>query len=361
MNQLPETPSDRHAKQRSFTLLCTIACAVRLVYSASVFLKSSGTAAWIEAGLGALLVLPATVLFYFSIRMRDGIPCKRSPALICILFFPFFTFDASAWIYTLSECSSYTTFTDTDVIFLYLPAFLCALLIVSRGAYACGGLARGTLFTAGILLSLALLCQISQMHPIWLMPILGGGAEAILGGSIFCAGTAALYPAGIWLFAQTDPAGVARKVQAGFLRGLLWAALAAVLFLLLYGMLAPNIPDAPHIRSFNMERLLTGGGRGTSVHFPSLIGWYLLLLLTSVFSLFCASCCLRLAFPARSARFCSIVSAIFCIPWTPLRMFWRKGEDWMVFLSLIIVSAISAYIWICALIAKRRKKQNDSQ
>lgn len=360
MKRFTETASDRRAKQRSFGLLGSLTCAVRLVYSASVFLQNSGTASWAEALLGALLAFPAMLLVWGALRLRGGVPaqrgCESERKLIYAVFLLLFTFDSASWMYSLAESSSYTTFTSTDIIFLYLPTFIVTLLIASRGANACGGLARGAAWVCAFLLSLVMLWQLSEMHPVWLTPIWGGGLRVLGGGTVFCAGTAALYPAGIWLFWQMESEGIEKAEQGGFLRGLLWAALAAMAFLLLYGMLAPNIPNAPHIRSFTMERLLTGGGRGTSVHFPSLLSWYLLLLLSSVFSLFCAACCLRLLFPSRGLLFCSALSALLCIPWTPLRMFWRKGEDWMVFLSLVLVSAASLWAFLRALLEKRREK-----
>jgi hypothetical protein len=131
-------------------------------------------------------------------------------------------------------------------------------------------------------LVLSAVLQTPEMHPIWLTPILGGGISAIARGSILCGGYAALYTAGVWLFLQIDNENIVTSVMRRYSWFLPVSGLAAMLFLLLYGMLSPNLPYAPHIRSFALERLLTGGGRGTSVHFPSLIGWYTMLLIAAV-------------------------------------------------------------------------------
>lgn len=357
---LPETVSDRAAKQRALALLAGASCAIRLIYSDAVYLQNTGNAGWIQIIGGTLLAAPS---LWIVVRLMNEADANggsnRMKKAVCAAFVPFFSFDCSSWVFSLAESSSYTTFADESFYLLYLPALLTAMVISSRGANACGGLARGATLSALFLISLTMILQIDQMHPIWLTPILGGGPESLLRGSALCGGYAALYPAGIWLFLQDEDGKIEGTVRKRMIKALPLAGLAAIVFLLLYGMLSPNIPYAPHIRSFALERLLTGGGRSTSVHFPALLAWYIMLLITVVYSMFCTSTALRLLFPQRSLLFCSVVTAILSAAWTPVRMFWKHGEDFLVFANVLVVTFGMLLLYIQIKVQNRRRRNAD--
>ena len=357
MNAIPETAADRIAKQRSLILLAGISYAIRMIYSAAVYLQNTGNAGWIEAIGGFLACLPA--LFLLQAITRNEIEHDQKAGwlkkAVCLILIPFFSFDASSWVFALAESPSYTSFAEESLYVLYIPALVTVTIISSRGANACGGLARGLRAPIIGMLLLALVWQIDQMHPIWLTPVLGTGIAPIARGSALCGGYAALYPAGIWLFLQEDAGTAEAQIRRKICRCLPEATLAAVLFLLCYGMLTPNMPDAPHIRSFAMERLLTGGGRNTSVHFPSLLSWYAMLLITAVYSMFCTSTALKLLFPARSLLFCACISAVLCLLWTPVRMFWKHGEDLLVFSNVVVITLVLLLLYLQT---KRRKRRS---
>lgn len=330
---------------------------MRLIYSAAVYLQNTGNAAWLEAVGGTIAALPALLLLYGIMKKREGMPCVQSRLhkVLCAAFIPFFSFDGSSWVYALAESSSYTTFAQESLYLLYIPALLAVTLIASRGGNACGGLARAALPFTLFMQIFAITWQLDQLHPVWLTPILGSGIVPIARGSALCAGYAALYPAGLWLLTQNEET-MDTKTRRSALRTLPLAGICSMLFLLLYGMLSPNIPDAPHLRSFAMERLLTGGGRTTSVHFPSLLSWYSMLIITAVFSVFCTSAALNSLFPNRSPLFCSMISALLCLLWTPVRMFWKHGEDFLVFANVIVVTLCLLILYIRTSREKRRLK-----
>jgi len=207
------------------------------------------------------------------------------------------------------------------------------------------------------LLAIASLWQIDQMHPVWLTPILGSGLVPIARGSALCGGYASLYPAGVWLFLQGEPEEIEPTVRQKAVLSLPIAGAAAMMFLLFYGMLTPNIPAAPHLRSFAMERLLTGGGRSTSVHFPSLISWYAMLIIASVFSVLCTTNAIKLLLPKKTPLFCAVVSAFLCLLWTPVRMFWKHGEDLLVFANVIVVTLSLLVLFVWSKISERRQRR----
>ncbi|MDO4740584.1 MAG: hypothetical protein Q4A66_07960 [Eubacteriales bacterium] len=341
MTMLPETPSDRLARHRALILLAALSCAVRLVYSAAVYLQNTGNAAWIEAMGGSVLSMPALLLVGSLLRKKNksGAPASlRLQKFFCLLFIPFFSFDASSWVFALAESASYTTFADESLYFLYLPALITVTLIVSRGGNACGALAKGILWVVAVMLGVAMIWQAEQLHPVWLTPMLGSGIEPIARGSALCGGYAALYPIGLWVLLRCGEEPPDEAAHRRLLRALPIAGLTAALFLLFYGALTPNIPDAPHIRSFAMERLLTGGGRSTSVHFPSLLSWYALLLVSAVYSLFCTACALHMLLPKASFLLCAALGGLMSLLWTPVRLFWKHGEDLLVFANIVVVT-----------------------
>lgn len=362
VNKLPETQADLCAKQRSFALLAGMACAVRLIYSAAVYLQNTGNAAWIQALGGMLLALPSLYLLAGEIKLSGSIPpaLNKLKRFACALYIPFFSFDSASWVFSLAESSSYTTFTEYSLLVLFLAALIVSAIIASRGANACGGYARGALYVSLLFIGLAMFWQTMEMHPIWLTPVLGGGIGTIARGSVLCGGYASLYTAGIWIFLQIENAVIEKEVLRRVKRALPVSGIAAMVFLLFYGMLSPNLPYAPHIRSFALERLLTGGGRSTSVHFPSLVSWYTMLLVAAIYSLFCSASCIRLLFPKRSFSFCCIISALLSIVWTPVRMFWKHGEDLLVFANIIVVTTVSLALYVQAhFIGRRRKDEKD--
>lgn len=95
------------------------------------------------------------------------------------------------------------------------------------------------------------------------------------------------------------------------------------------------------------------------MHFPALLAWYIMLLITVVYSMFCTSTALRLLFPQRSLLFCSVVTAILSAAWTPVRMFWKHGEDFLVFANILVVTFGMLLLYIQIKVQNRRRRNAD--
>lgn len=362
MNAMPVTAAEKTHERRALLTLVSVSTFVRVAYTAVIDVHDAGNAAWMQPIGGLLLSLPV-----FFCMLKSVPPEKPSPSTlpapapwlkisVLCLFWAFFTMDAGAWFYSLAESAAYSTFSEVPLLLLYAPVLLSAAIVATKGGNACGGLAKLMLYTLPILIAISLFVEVTQMHPVWLTPLFGGGFPALLRGSFACAGAFASYPAAVWVFLCAPGEPIDAKTRCRVWYSPLMSVLCAVVFAMFYGILAPNIPDAPRTREFALERLLSGGGSGTSIQFPLLICWYSFLFLCCVMNVYAATRCLKMSVDKLSLRLCAWLCAIASGVWTLLGLSFGPMAVETAYVRFAAVTALFLLLTVFSLIKRRRIK-----
>ena len=352
MSTLAHTDTQAADRRRALLALAAISVTARVAFSAAADIQTAGNAAWLQALLFPAVCLPGASAFFYCAGREVPRPTRTA---VCVLFFPLFTAECSSWMYALCECVAYTTFSDMPLLALLMPALAVSAWAASQGGDACGGLGRVQLAVIPWCFLLSAVWQARDMRPVYLTPILGGGLRAIVRGAYLCAGAGLSLPAGLWLMWGAGRQRVPAQERRAALKAMPLCALAAAGMLLTYGMLAPNYAGSPHTPTIAMERLLMGGGTGTSVQFLLMLVWYSLFLAGGVFSCCAAAHAMNEIVPRWSMRACSWIAAIVCLALVPVWMRYGTARESMLAWRWPLITAGLA---LCALTARSRERRD---
>ena len=255
--------------------LVAAAIGMRMFWGMAVDFPFAMNASWICPLLGMLIYLP----FAFAIHqagkigpgsvwrnlteeLSAGIRSLLGGFLALLLFY-----DASVAVRLMASSANLVALNNVTVHILIFPLSLVIAAVILLGGDASGGCVRIWIRILPLLMIIVFFVQAKGYRIGWLTPLLGGGPNNIIRGSIYCAGCLSLASLS-WIIAVPD-----RNKHGIFLYTTIPSIVVALLMLAQH-MSFPALINIPFTRAARIELILSNGRMSLSPQLVLDVLWF---------------------------------------------------------------------------------------
>ena len=255
--------------------LILISMAIR-VFLGMVFVPvKASNAVWMCPLVGLILTLPLLWSVQHTAKLGNASAWENIRNLGCrplcngvgIIFAILLIFDAAVVLRLMANTARVVALSAIPAGFLTLPLVLLEFFVLLMDSDSAGNSAKIWLLFLPLLFAVLFIVQIRSFETEWLTPVLGGGLQAVVHGSVYSAGWIAII-ALLWLVCLPDR-GKSRLIAIS-----IGSALAASVLLAALSMLCPTLVDTEFTRSERLQLLLSNGRVELALQSILILLWY---------------------------------------------------------------------------------------
>jgi len=255
--------------------LVSAAIGMRMFWGLAVDFPFAMNASWLCPLLGMLIYLPLGSAIHQTAKNGSGsvwenltgnlpsLVIRPAEALLALLL----VYDASVVVRMTASSANLVALNNITVHILIFPLSLVIAAVVLLGGDAAGGSGRLWIRILPLLALIVFFVQVKGYRFGWLTPLLGGGLNSIISGSIYCAGCLSLASLS-WIVAVPD-----RNKHSILFYTALTSAVVALLMIAQH-MSFPAMINIPFTRAARIELILSNGRMSLSPQLVLDILWF---------------------------------------------------------------------------------------